>query len=323
MGGSCLNGDFMSLLRDIDFIDLLLGKDYREIKGLKGEVNYISSLPTDFNDDADALKQKCHIFFTTKRRTEFSIFHDDRLYRITVIANDISGETYVIRQTPIKARSIKEIAFSTPMIQSIERKGATGLMLIAGGLGSGKTTTAAASFSHHLDVMGCLGVSIEDPIETLLEGRHGTGRCFQLEVSGDETYTSAVKKAYRMGVSAFLLSEIRDAVTANEVLRASLSMFVVSTIHASSIIDAIERYVHFCEESNPMASSTIAHTLYIIAHQKMNHNMRENKIFNRSVEIIGYNLKNCVNASAISSKIKSRQFKSLSDDLNGQIEYKF
>lgn len=312
----------MQLINDIDFIDLIIGKDYLEVKGMTGQRDYISILPSEYHEDAHMLKNECMAIYERDGRTEFSMFHERRLYRITVIANDISGLTFVVRQTPIKPRPFGDIPLTTPIKQSVERPDATGLVLIAGEMGSGKTTSAAAMLSHRLHCVGCLGVSIEDPIETLLEGRHGNGRCFQLEVNGTETYGSAIKKAYRMGSSAFLLGEIRDAATANEVLRASLSMFVVSTIHASNILDAIERYITFCEEINPMAAATIANTLYIIAFQKMSHNIRDGKIHSRRVELTAFNLKNAVNAHTISGKIKTRSLNSLKDDLTGHIEYK-
>ncbi|EDC2614151.1 GspE family protein [Citrobacter sp. Cpo142] len=311
----------MPFLNDINFIDLILGRDFREVKGMTGQGSFISALPSLYNEDADALKNECMAIHQGGGRTEFSLFYRERLYRVTVIANDISGLTFVIRQTPLKPRALNEVPFTTPIITSIERPNATGLMLIAGEMGSGKTTTAAAVLSRRLQCTGHLGVSIEDPIETLSEGRHGSGRCFQLEVSGEETYTSAIKKAYRMGASVFLLGEIRDSVTANEVLRASLSMFVISTIHASNILDAIERYITFCEEVNPMAASTVANTLYIIAYQKMSHNLRDGKIHSRRVELTAFNLKNAKNSSAIAAKIKSRSFRALNDDLTGYIEY--
>lgn len=308
-------------LNDINFIDLILGRDFREVKGMTGQDSYISVLPDVYYDDADILRNECMSIYRESGRTEFSVFYRTRLYRVTVIVNEISGLTFVIRQTPIQPRSLNDIPFTTPIITSIERPNATGLMLIAGEMGSGKTTTAAAVLSRRLQCTGCLGVSIEDPIETLSEGRHGNGRCFQLEVSGGETYSSAIKKAYRMGASVFLLGEIRDAVTANEVLRASLSMFVISTIHASNILDGIERYITFCEEVNPMAASTVANTLYIVSYQKMNHNIRDGKIHSRRIELTAFNLKNAKTATAISGKIKTRSFRSLNDDLTGHIEY--
>ncbi|HAS8353297.1 TPA: conjugal transfer protein, partial [Vibrio vulnificus] len=164
--------------------------------------------------------------------------------------------------------------------------------------------------------------SIEDPIETVLMGRHGEGRCIQLEVGDGETYASATKKAFRMGASSFLLGEIRDGATAHEVLKASLSMFVVSTIHASSVTEAIERYIMFCEEFNAGAGNHVANTLYVVAHQSMNMVRTDNCISRRNVEISGYNLRYSGCADTIRAKIAAGNLKSLSDQFKS-ITYEF
>lgn len=309
----------MQLLKDNDFIDLYVGEDYAEIKGLTGADKIIVPVPHDLIEDCKTLTEECMSFYRDTGRTEFSLLHDMRLYRVTVTADLFGGVNFVIRQTPDGVRNLKDIQLSTKLRASIDHKNATGLVLIAGAMGSGKTTTAAAILKRRIEVTGDLGVSIEDPAETLLKGRHGEGRCMQLEVSGNETYSSATKKAFRMGASSFLLGEIRDGVTAHEVLKASLSMFVVSTIHAASIQEAIERYVMFCEELNPGAKANVASTLYIVAHQVMTTVIRNEKIISRNVGITGFNLRHSESSDTIKAKISAGNYSALSDDLRSNM----
>ncbi|MDU6092669.1 MAG: hypothetical protein E6663_14900, partial [Staphylococcus lugdunensis] len=101
------------------------------------------------------------------------------------------------------------------------------------------------------------------------------------------------------------LGEIRDGATAHEVLKASLSMFVISTIHASSVTEALERYVMFCEEISPAAKANIASTLYVLTHQKMRVNPVNNQ---RQVDISGFNLRHINTAATIRAKIAAGQF---------------
>lgn len=312
----------MATLKNLSFIDLYLGSDYFEIKGLKGAASFLSELPDEYKEDAGLLKSKCEALYKETHRTEFSIKYDERVYRITIISNVFDGASFVIRQTPENILEFEDINLTTDLRRSIERKGATGLCLIAGEMGCGKTTTAASILRHRIVTTGSLGVSIEDPIETLLHGRHGQGRCMQMEVGQRETYSSATIKAMRTGASCLLLGEIRDSQTAHEVLKASLTMFVVSTIHASSIFEAIERYIMFCEEINPNAKQNVANTLYIVAHQTMTTVFRNENIANRNVNIIGCNLVNCEQQHTIKSKIIQGNYKSLVDEFNG-ITYKF
>ncbi|EQB98970.1 ATPase, T2SS/T4P/T4SS family [Photorhabdus temperata] len=310
----------MQRLKDNDFIDLYIGNDYVEIKGLSGASSFISEIPDYLAEDVEKLKESCIQQFNKIGNTEFSVFYDDRLYRVTVTL--FRGINLIIRQTPAGVLPIERIPLSSALRMSIEAPHVTGLFLIAGAMCSGKTTSAASVLSRRIAFTGNLGVSIEDPIETVLMGRHGEGRCIQLEVSGEETYASATKKAFRMGASSFLLGEIRDGATAHEVLKASLSMFVVSTIHASSVPEAIERYIMFCEEFNAGAKNHVANTLYVVAHQVMNTVSADNRISRRSVEISGFNLRHATCVDTIRAKISAGNLKSLSDQFKS-IAYDF
>lgn len=305
-------------LSETDFIDLYLGEDYAEIKGLVGASRLLMPVPENIAADVQALRALCEHRHQETGRNEFSCFYGERLYRATV-SRDLMGRTgLVLRQTPATLPDFDDIPLSTPLRRSVELPSATGLVLISGEMGAGKTTSAAAILSRRIIVTGNLGVSIEDPAETLLQGRHGDGRCIQLEVGENEGYASATRKAYRMGASAFLLGEIRDGATAHEVLKASLSMFVVSTIHAASVKEALERYVMFCEEISPAAKANIASTLYVLAHQRMRVNPVNNQ---RQVDITGFNLRHAKTADTIRAKIMAGQFNF--DDQFSSISYDF
>lgn len=306
-------------LRESDFIDLYLGDDYAEIKGLVGGAGLLIPVPENLKDDVKQLHELCIAQHFDTGRSEFSCFYDSRLYRVTVSHDLFSRTSLVLRQTPAEIRNFADVPLSTPLRRSVELPAAAGLFLIAGEMGSGKTTTAASVLRHRISLTGQLGVAIEDPPETMLQGRHGKGRCIQLEVRENEGYASATRKAYRMGAAAFLLGEIRDGTTAHEVLKASLSMFVVSTIHASSVIEALERYAMFCEEISPTAKSNIASTLFVVAHQTMRINTTSNQ---RQVDITGFNLRNTPIAGTIKAKIAAGSFQSLADQFSS-ITYDF
>lgn len=311
---------FMQCLKDSDFIDIYIGNDYAEIKGLHSAKTYLSDIPESLKEDVDILKKKCLSEFKKRGLTEFSVHYDSRLYRVTITL--YGGTTLVIRQTPENVLPIQSLPFNSALRTSIEAPHVTGLFLIVGEMGSGKTTTAAAVLGHRIASTGNLGVSIEDPIETMLMGRHGQGRCIQLEVSGEETYATATKKAFRMGATSFLLGEIRDGATAHEVLKASLSMFVVSTIHASSVEKAIERYIMFCEEFSSNAKAHVASTLYVVAHQVMRSVIKDGQIIKRAVEISGFDLRHAKSADTIRAKIAAGNLTSLSEQFR-TMEYKF
>ncbi|TNV16092.1 type IV secretion system protein [Buttiauxella sp. B2] len=316
-----------SRLRDSGFVDIYLGydraqKEYFEIKGLKGASAQLAPAPEELRFDISQLRDQALHFYEETKRTEFSLTYDERLYRITITFNIAGLPTFVFRQTSSKILTLSDIGLTSDLNKGLKDKKKSGLILVSGGMGSGKTTTAAAILSDRIALTGELSVAIEDPIETLLEGQHGSGRCIQLEVTENDGYPSATKKAFRMGATSFLLGEIRDSITANEVLKASLSMFVVSTIHGATAIDALERYCMLCEEINPNAKAIISKSVFMITYQTLSPVFKDEYLRGHNVELSGFNILDSSNKDTIQAKIAGGDFKSLTDQL-GSMKYRF
>ncbi|MGP4116815.1 competence type IV pilus ATPase ComGA [Levilactobacillus zymae] len=111
-----------------------------------------------------------------------------------------------------------------------------GLMLFAGPTGSGKTTTMYTT-ARQL-ATEALVLTIEDPVEIK------EPRFVQLQVNAPAgmAYSDLIKVGLRHRPDAFIIGEIRDAVTAQAAVRAALSgHLVLSTIHARSAAGTIDR----------------------------------------------------------------------------------
>ncbi|WP_145557888.1 ATPase, T2SS/T4P/T4SS family, partial [Yersinia aldovae] len=240
--------------------------------------------------------------------------YDSRLYRITTTVDVYQNIGFVIRQTPSELLDLKKVGLPSEFIKLISTVKSSGLVLVSGKMATGKTTTAAAMICHRIKESGHLGVAIEDPIETLLGGKHGDGRCIQIEVSENEGYPLAIKRALRMGTNNILIGEIRDAQTAHEVMKASLNgAFVVATIHADNCIDAIERYSIFCSEINNNANAIIAKSLFIVTNQKLEPSIMNEKIRGYFVTVNGYEIRSNV---TIQAKIRDGKFSMLKDEFD-------
>ena len=105
-----------------------------------------------------------------------------------------------------------------------------GLILLAGKMGSGKTTTLYHVATNHLDNQMVL--TIEDPVELVAP------EFLQLQVNNAAHmgYEQLLKLALRHHPDIMIIGEIRDAETAHIVVQAALSgHLILSTVHAMSI----------------------------------------------------------------------------------------
>lgn len=115
----------------------------------------------------------------------------------------------------------------------------SGVVLIAGTAGAGKTTSAYAAIRHLLQSNSPKSiVTLEDPIECELEGTAQS----QINAAGDYDWSSGLKAILRQDPEAMLIGEIRDAQTAAVVFQAAMTgQLVITTLHARSAVDALQR----------------------------------------------------------------------------------
>jgi twitching motility protein PilT len=118
---------------------------------------------------------------------------------------------------------------------------ATGLILVTGPTGSGKSTTVASCLEWLNQNRSCHVVTIEDPIEYLFQ----PVRCLftQREVGIDTpTFAEGLRRSLRQSPDVILLGEIRDAASALTAMEAAeTGHLVMATLHSSNVLDSLER----------------------------------------------------------------------------------
>jgi type II secretory ATPase GspE/PulE/Tfp pilus assembly ATPase PilB-like protein len=129
----------------------------------------------------------------------------------------------------------------------------TGLVLIVGPTGSGKTTTLYSMLSE-LNSPERKLISLEDPVEYVIEG------ITQIPINSradKEGFAGKLRAVLRLDPDVVMVGEIRDLDTAKTALQASLTgHLVLSTYHASSAAAALTRMLEAIGE-NPLFINSI------------------------------------------------------------------
>lgn len=129
----------------------------------------------------------------------------------------------------------------------------TGLVLLTGPAGSGKTTTIYACLNHLAEVSGRHIITVEDPVEQVLPGIMQT----ETNEARGLTFAVAARHLLRQDPQVLVIGEVRDEETARIAARAALTgHLVISTLHAGSCRGVFERLYALCGDASAVASST-------------------------------------------------------------------
>jgi general secretion pathway protein E len=170
----------------------------------------------------------------------------------------VYGERLVLRlldQTATQL-SLDEIGMTRPMqsqlLDLVERP--TGIILVTGPTGSGKTTTLYAALSR-VDRSSRNVMTIEDPVEYHLDGISQ----MQVNVKRGVTFATGLRALLRQDPDVILVGEIRDNETAQLAIQASLTgHLVLATLHTNDAPSAIPRLVDIGIEPYLVTSSLLA-----------------------------------------------------------------
>lgn len=243
----------MKLIKDLTFSDLYIRLDgwglphYRPTACKTSDEKNVY-LDEDYFKDIKILETK--IVKRGIKNGDDLIVHNDIRYRAS--KQEMSnGEVWCsLRKIAEEVPQLKNLGFDESLLSILKQAGRrTGLLVVAGATGNGKTTSSFSLLDHYLKEYGDLAFTIEDPVEYNLAGRRGeSGYCFQMEVKDDEEWAEAVKTSLRWHPYYIVVGEIRTPEAAAQLLRAACSgHLVITTIHAGSIEEAIMSLIQLSE----------------------------------------------------------------------------
>jgi type IV pilus assembly protein PilB len=190
-------------------------------------------------------------------RFQVSVDRDDRKEHIDLrvsIVPSHSGESVVIRvlDRARGPRSLADLNLNEPVARRIDGllKRATGIMLVTGPTGSGKSTTLYSCLMklHH---PGIRILTAEDPVEYVYD------ELSQSEVNAEigNTFAHYLRAFLRHDPEVIMIGEIRDEDTAEMAFRAAQTgHLLLSTMHTNSAIETIPRLLDLKVDSSLIGS---------------------------------------------------------------------
>jgi len=150
----------------------------------------------------------------------------------------------VFRRIPFKIPDITELGLPEVLETFVHIP--TGLVLITGPTGSGKSTTLASIVRSTIEKRAVHIVTIEDPIEYLFSD--GKAAVSQREIGTDTpTFVEALRNMMRQDPDVIMVGEMRDWQTMQTVITAAeTGHLVFSTLHTNNAAQSIDRIMDSC-----------------------------------------------------------------------------
>ncbi len=161
-------------------------------------------------------------------------------FRVNYLRQE-NGPSAVFRAIPEQILSVEELGLPPSVARLAELR--SGLVLVTGPTGSGKSTTLAAIVDRINRATARHIVTIEEPVEFL----HAPIRSVfsQREVGRHtDSFASALRAAIREDADVVMVGELRDVETIGLALRAAeMGMLVFGTLHTNSAAKTIDRLI--------------------------------------------------------------------------------
>ncbi|HTD66948.1 MAG TPA: PilT/PilU family type 4a pilus ATPase, partial [Candidatus Limnocylindria bacterium] len=169
--------------------------------------------------------------------TSYSLIGKAR-FRVNIFAQR-GNYSIVLRKLNTRIATIADLNLPDILHQPAKEK--TGLVLVTGATGSGKSTTLAALLDEINETKAVHIVTLEDPVEFVYSQKKATIN--QREMGSDfDNFSSGLRAALRQAPKIILVGEMRDRATVEIALSAAeTGHLVMSTLHTIDAGQTINR----------------------------------------------------------------------------------
>ncbi len=204
--------------------------------------------------DMDIADTRCH----QDGRTTQRIGGVDVDLRISTYVT-VHGENVVLRilRHDGGLRSLEQIEMSQTLLDRFKHEALdapTGVILVTGPTGSGKTTTLYAAIDY-LNRPTTKIITLEDPVEYVVDG---IMQC-SVNVKAGRTFESSLKAIVRQDPDVIVLGEVRDRMSAEVAVQAALTGHkVLTTFHTEDSIGGLLRLMDMGIETFLISSTVVS-----------------------------------------------------------------
>lgn len=194
----------------------------------------------------------------------------------------------ILRKLSTEIPTLEQLAFP-PVFASMSKE-KTGLILVTGATGSGKSTTLAAILNELNETKSIHIVTLEDPVEFVHRQKKATFN--QREMGNDfSSFASGLRASLRQAPKVILVGEMRDRETVEIGLSAGeTGHLVMSTLHTINAGQTINRILGmFDQEEQKQLRIRLAESLRWIVSQRLLPKVGGGRI--AALEIMGNSLR--------------------------------
>jgi len=264
---------WLSILDDQDGTDILLTDSSKPLLRVNGRLTPL--------DEADVLRgEEIEVI----ARTQIQDQYGDRLHlgkevdfsfswrdKARIRANAFYQRNQCslsLRRIPMRIPTPEELGLPEALAGIL--RSPSGLVLVTGPTGSGKSTSMASMIDVLNRHRACHIVTIEDPIEYLHQNH--LSAVSQREVGTDtESFDQALKSVLREDPDVVLVGEMRDLESIAAALTiAETGHLVITTLHTNDSAQAIDRIIDvFASERRNQIQVQLAGTLLAVLYQRL------------------------------------------------------
>jgi twitching motility protein PilT len=218
----------------------------------------------------------------------------------------------VFRRVPFEIQSVDEL--NLPDVIETFTEYPSGLVLVTGPTGSGKSTTLAAMINLIAKARQCHVVTIEDPIEFLFQDEKAT--ISQREVGTDTpTFHEALRNCMRQDPDVIMVGEMRDLETMSTAITAAeTGHLVFSTLHTNNAAQTVDRIIDsYPADQQMQIRGQLALVLRAIVSMQLLEDA-EGKVRLPACEIL-------VNAPKISKHIENGEIKEILEEMENSVSF--